>query len=119
MSFATDLKAFADKVERRGRDVFVASTVEVRRSLVEGSELTGAPGQPVDTGALKASFVDEFIGAEGWQISTNLDYAPGIEDAIGPSGRITIRSPVGGSHSSKQTRAGWPRIIEHVNRTVA
>ena len=114
MSFESDLRAFAQKTERRAKDVFVESTVQVRRSIVEGSELTTAPGQPVDTGHLKASFIDNFTSPDTWQITTNTEYAPGIEDGVG----ITIRSPVGGSHSVKLTVAGWPRIVEHVNRTV-
>ena len=112
--FIADINKFVKKTERRAKDVFVGSTVEVRRSIVEGSELTGAPGQPVDTGTLKASWVDNFISPTEWQIETNIEYAPGIEDGVG----ITIRSPVGGSHSVALTTAGWQRIVDHVNKRV-
>ena len=119
MSYSSDIKRFTDKAERRARDVFVASTVEVRRSIVEGSTLTGAPGQPVDTGALRASFVDDFVSSTEWRIQTNIEYAPVIEDGIGKNGPITLRSEVGGMHSVKKTVAGWDRIVTFVNRSVA
>ena len=73
MSFSGDLDAFARKADRRAKDIFVASTVEVRRSVVEGSRITGAPGQPVDTGALRASWIDNFTSKTAWQIATNLE----------------------------------------------
>ena len=135
MSFSDDLKGFSVKLDQRGKDVFVASTVEVQRSLVEGSEITSAPGQPVDTGFLKGSFIPDFISPTEWQITTNASYAPVIEDNLRASfdergedrppdltpqggSRPSIKSTVGGNHSVKLTRAGWPRIIEHVNREI-
>ena len=116
MSFERDLESFTSKVERLTKDAFVDATVEVRRSIVEGSTLTGAPGQPVDTGALKASFVDNFTGPTSWQITTNMEYAPPIEDGVGRFGPITLRSSVGGFHSVALTVAGWQRIVDHVSR---
>lgn len=125
MSYSDDIKRFTDKAERRARNVFIASTVEVRRSIVEGSTLTGAPGQPVGQyndgrvgGTLKASFIDNFLSTKSWRIQTKIKYAPGIEDAVGPRGPITLRSTVGGFHSVKKTVAGWDRIVTFVNRSV-
>ncbi len=135
MTFSNDLRVFAEKLERRGKDVFVGSTVEVQRSVVEGSELTTAPGQPVDTGFLKGSFIPEFISPTEWQITTNTSYAPAIEDNLQSSfdergkdrppdlrpkggSRPSIKSTVGGNHSVKKTRAGWQRILDHVNEAV-
>jgi len=74
--FADDLKLFADKVHRRGRQVFVGSVVAVHESVVEGSPLTGAPGQPVDTGFLKSSWIQAFPGEWLGEVSTNVSYAP-------------------------------------------
>ena len=108
MSFDSDVGKFVDDTDDAMRRTFVEATVQVRRSIVEGSDLTSAPGQPVDTGALKASFIDEFTGAESWRISTNLAYAPVIEEGVG----FIQRSPVGGSHSLKMTVSGWERIVQ-------
>lgn len=118
MAFGDDLLKFAEKVERRGKAVFAGSVVAVHDSVTEGSEITGAPGQPVDTGALLASwqitFPEEWVG----QTTTAQVYAPGIEDGIGPYGAITLRSDVGGFHSVKLTRSSWDRIVESEARKV-
>jgi hypothetical protein len=114
MSFESDLRRFALKVEGRCKDFVTQASVEVQRSIVEGSEITAAPGQPVDTGALRASWTPERISDLEWQTTTNLDYAPGIEDAIGPNGPITQRSEVGGFHSVALTRGGWVNIVDVV-----
>jgi len=118
MSFSRDLDAFMRRVEIRLRDVYTGVAEEVHRSVVEGSEITGAPGQPVDTSYLRNSW-QLAIGPREAVISTNVDYAPGIEDGVGPNGPIQLRSPVGGFHSVKLTRAGFPRIVDHVVRKEA
>jgi len=115
MSFTAQLKAFSDKFERKGRDFFIGVTEEVQRSVVEGSEITGAPGQPVQTGNLKNSWTPTLLDVFRWRTVTNVAYAPTIEDLVG----ITIRSPVGGGHSVKTTRVGWQNIVDHVARRVA
>lgn len=117
MSFGDDLRLFAAKVEQRQRDVFQSTVLEVKRSVQEGSELTGAPGQPVDTGNLRASwqatFPEQWVG----EVSTAVEYAEPIEEGVGPHGPMTLRSAVGGFHSVKLTRAGWDRIVDHSVRT--
>lgn len=112
MSFTSDLTAFAEKVEGRQRQLFVGSVDAVHHSITEGSPISGAPGQPVDTGFLKSSWIEEF--PEDWvgEISTNVVYAPPIEEGIGPHGPLTLRSAVGGFHSVKLTRAAWDRITQ-------
>lgn len=110
----------ADKVNA----VFVGMTDEVKRSVVEGSTLTGAPGQPVQTGNLKTSWQAEFLSPTLWQLSTNVEYALYIENgenARGPfnPARGAPRSEVGGYHSVKLTRDGFPRIAESVAAKVA
>lgn len=118
-SFESDLKDFAAKVQDRLKGVVTEGAIEVQHSVVEGSEITGAPGQPVDTGTLKGSFIPERINDLEWMISTNLVYAPPIEAGIGPHGSLTLRSKVGGFHSVALTRAGWPRIVETVVPRIA
>jgi len=135
MTFTEDLQAFRDKVERRARHVFVEGTSRVRSSVTDGDPVTGAPGQPVDTGTLKGSWQEQFV--EPWRsiVSTNVAYARAIEEGvIEPHERqaytrsdgvevsattvrgstITLRSEVGGFHSVKLTRAGWPRIVRDI-----
>lgn len=118
MGFGDDLKLFAENLDNRLREVFTESTVEVHRSVVEGSEVTGAPGQPVDTGALRASWTPELLSELLWQDSTYLDYAEPIEEGVGPYGQLTLRSAVGGFHSVALTRGGWQRIVEYVREEV-
>lgn len=129
MSFSDDLRAFREKVLQRSRDVFVGATGDLHESVTEGSPVTGAPGQPVDTGNLKASWQQTF--PEEWQslVATNVEYAPAIEEGIQEPyttadgtevvpGPMTLRSEVGGFHSVKLTRAAWPRVVESVVRRV-
>ncbi len=120
-AFGDDLNRFVQFAERQTRDVFVHATEEVQRSVVEGSTLTGAPGQPVRTGALRASWIGEFLSETLWRLSTNMAYAEAIEDGGSERGRFNPargapRSEVGGYHSVAHTIAGWPRIVEFVTR---
>jgi hypothetical protein len=98
----------------RVRRQLVEVTQEVQRSVVEGSELTGAPGQPVDTGTLRASWVGRFVDRARWELSTNVEYAPHIENGGNARGPFTLRSAVGGFHSVKLTRASWGKIVATV-----
>ena len=114
MSFRSDLERHKRNTRARLRQTFVAATEEVHKSITIGSAITGAPGQPVDTGQLRGSWVPRFLGPWQWRDTTNTVYAPGIEDGIGPHGQITLRSSVGGFHSVKMTRTGWPSIVAKV-----
>lgn len=122
-SFRSDVRRFQQLVRVRSQAVFSRITQEVQRSIVEGSELTGAPGQPVDTGALRNSWLGEFLTAWTWQLTTNLEYAWGIEHGLryatrgNVSGqtlqRLTLRSSVGGFHSVALTLAGLQTIVKY------
>ena len=133
--FTAQLSYFNDLAAERTRDTFVHATEEVQRSVVDGSELTGAPGQPVDTGFLKGSWIGEFVSATLWRLTTNVAYAPVIEhgerEAYAdegvqrPAGLPSTREPgvggattstVGGQHSVAHTVTGWNRIVEFVTR---
>lgn len=121
--FGESLRLFADKVERRSRQVFVGSVAAVHESITTGSALTAAPGQPVDTGNLldswQPTFPQDWIG----EVATNVVYAPAVEEGqqppyTAPSGKRVVprpmqfRSAVGGPHSVKLTRANWDRIVD-------
>jgi hypothetical protein len=124
MSFGDDVRVFALKVQARHRDLITELGIEVQRSVVEGSEITGAPGQRVDTGELKASFIPERLSDYVWQTTTTADHAPANEDGIQQpyphhkSGKTVTPRPmrtlsaVGGSHSVALTRANWDRVVE-------
>lgn len=134
-TFERQLAHFVEMAEGRTRDAFVAATDEVQRSVVDGSDLTGAPGQPVDTGYLKGSWIGDFVSETSWRLTTNVAYAPVIEygereafDAEGvrrPKELKSTRQPgagkgtlstVGGRHSVTHTITSWPRILEFVTR---
>lgn len=116
-TFGSALQGFSVKIQRMERDVFVGVTEEVQRSVVEGSEITASPGQPVDTGALRASWTPQFVSQEEWQTTTHLNYATSVEDGVSYAhggSPLVIRSEVGGSFSVRATRVGFSRIVEFV-----
>jgi len=108
-TFSTDLKRFGMKIEQQNAEIFLGIVGEAARSVIEGSQLTGAPGQPVQTGNLKASWQTTFESPTVALISTNVEYAPIIEYNVRGA---TLRSAVGGFHSVAQTIAGIDRIID-------
>lgn len=114
MSYAADLKAFRAKVLDRQRVIFVGIVNTLHESVTVGSPLTGAPGQPVDTGNLLGSWQETF--PERWvgQTATGVEYAPNIEDGVGEHGALTLRSEVGGFHSVKLSRASFDVVVESV-----
>ena len=130
MGFADDVRAFNRKIETQERDIFTGVVDLAHESIVEGSQVTGAPGQPVDTGALKASWVKSYPSKDEAVISTNLVYAPIIEDGerrIGSDAyyatkegtqKLYLRSEVGGFHSVALTLAGFDKIVESVTNRV-
>lgn len=108
MSFADDLARFAEKIDARRQAVFVNTAAAVKDSIVNGSAITGAPGQPVDTGTLKNSWILAFDSPDTATVSTNIEYAPIIEDNV--RGAV-LRSTVGGFHSVRYTVAGFERLV--------
>lgn len=130
-SFREQLTAFTANVRATNQAVFVGVVQEAKRSIVEGSELTGSPGQPVDTSFLKGSWIIDFPAPAEATITTNVSYARVIEDnvraeydpagvdrppGLAPAGggRQHIKSVVGGNHSVALTVAGFNRIVETV-----
>lgn len=108
----SDMREILIDFQRTSDALFANACSAALDSIQNGSAVTGAPGQPVDTGALKASWQLVFEGADHATIGTNLVYALPIEDGVGPHGDLRLRSTVGGFHSVKQTVAGFPRLCE-------
>ena len=132
-NFSADVRAWLAKVEQRRTMLFFNTASHIQRSIVDGDPLTTAPGQPVDTSYLKQSWILEFNGPTA-QISTNVAYAPVIEEndrgaynkqgklptedelrrlgiTIGP-GRKRRKSTVGGHHSVRLTQLHYDRIVD-------
>ena len=127
MSFSDDIARFNAKTRTKLQALFVNLASAVKGSVVDGSPVTGAPGQPVGQygpgyhqgrvgGTLKASWVLDFPTPTTAEISTNVVYAPVIEDNIRGA---RLRSSVGGFHSVKYTVAGFERLLEAEVRKVA
>lgn len=114
MSFANDMDRAVANTKARLKALHLGVATEVQRSIQEGSEITGAPGQPVDTGNLRASWQLTFPGEWVAESSTGVEYAPPIEHGVGPYGPLTLRSQVGGFHSVALTAAGADRIVDVV-----
>ncbi|HEY4306559.1 MAG TPA: hypothetical protein VGM82_18935 [Gemmatimonadaceae bacterium] len=100
------------RMSRRAMDdvqtVFVNSASHAYESIVNGSPVTGAPGQPVDTGRLRASWQLEFLDANTAKISTKLSYAEAVENKWrGASFKNH------GPHSVKLTEAGFAQIVAY------
>ena len=107
--FKKRLKEFGDKSEERLRLTFLGSVQEAYKSVKYGSEVTGAPGQPVKTGRLRASWRMTGTARSGnMTIETDVPYAPIIEDN---RRNATLRSKVGGWHSVKITRLNYRLIV--------
>jgi hypothetical protein len=116
--FGKQLQAFKKKAYKRTDEVKNLVVAEVDRSVRHGSELTGAPGQPVDTGFLKNSWQTVWDTAFSANIFTRTKYARAIEDGTREGVNLTLRSQVGGFHSVKLTVAGYKRIVENAVATV-
>lgn len=117
MSFSKDLRRFNEELDRRNRDVLAGTVAAVHESITEGSPITGAPGQPVQSGELKSSWQPIFESEAVAVVATDKPYARSIEDGISYAHGGTPmqqRSPVGGFHSVKLTIAGFERLVANV-----
>lgn len=118
MAFADDIAKFTVKLDRVGENLVPRIGQLTQQSIVEGSALTGAPGQPVDTGNLRNSWHLSFPEPGVAQITTHVEYAEVIEDGVGRYGPLRLRSAVGGFHSVKMTRMAFSRIVDHAVGTL-
>jgi|SRR5690606_16397871 len=109
LRFQRDINRFIEKTYARLETLTENVHQHVGRSIRFGSSVTGAPGQPVRSGQLLASWREYRSGSSrGWRSS--LRYARYIEDNLRG---MTLRSKVGGFHSVKLTRAGYKSIVRH------
>ena len=113
MTFQTDIARFNALVERRSDDLHLRVSELLYESVVNGSSITGAPGQPVQKGQLRTGWQLTFPKKMFSSLLTKVIYALGIERGKDPrTGKnLTLRSQVGGFHSVKLTRAGFKKII--------
>lgn len=127
--FDAQITRWLQKVEQRRTMLFVNTANATKNSITEGSAVTGAPGQPVDTGTLKASWVLAWDDPTHALIATNIAYAPVIEENSraaydergdpaatarrNPDGswRRPVKSIVGGHHSVKLTHANFDALV--------
>lgn len=79
VGFADALRSFGIRTQAETQQILEASAVAVHESIVHGSAITGAPGQPVDTGELRDSWTVKRISSTAFEISTNSPYARAIE----------------------------------------
>ena len=126
------MRRLVAQIEATTAAIFEDVGMEAQRSIVEGSDLTGAPGQPVDTGFLKGSWQRWYQSPTLQTIGTNVAYAPAIEDGTRASydprgvqrpkdltqGGTNRKGPstVGGSHSVAHTLNGLQRILDVVTK---
>lgn len=127
MTYGRALDRFAVLVQNRIKGTLAGVASAVHESIVDGSPLTGAPGQPVDEGTLKNSW-QNVIAPDSLSavVGTNVVYAPDIEAGmrVARTGqvtgqtaqRLTQRSAVGGFHSVKLTIAGADALQADVVR---
>jgi hypothetical protein len=112
-SFQNDLGRFSEKLQRRHRAWFVIASETTLIHIKEGSPVSGAPGQPVQTRHLYNNWGPvRYVAAWVSEILTNVTYAKPIEEGVGPHGPLTLRSRVGGFHSLLRIRRNWQRVIE-------
>lgn len=118
MSWESDIDRFTVKLtEAIPARIMPAVASELYASIVDGSPLTGSPGQPVDTGNLRTSWQVEFPAADTARITTNVEYAPYVEDGINRWGAVQYHNH--GPHSVKLTLAGAQQVVNKVARDAA
>lgn len=110
-AFGDDLQKFVVFLRARQQSVFVDASAMALESIQNGSAISGAPGQPVQTAQLLTSWQLQIDSDTTATISTNTIYAPSIEAGVGKYGPLTLHSSRGGFHSVKLTVAAWPRIV--------
>lgn len=111
--FAGQLDGFVSLLDGRQQRVFDAVVEQTRASIVEGSPITGAPGQPVDTGELRDSWTVRYERPGVAVIASDAPHALVVE--LNPRG-ITYSNH--GPHSVALTRAGFPTLAKRVARNI-
>jgi hypothetical protein len=118
-AFASALHRFATQTKADEHAIHQSVAVEVKRSWVEGSPITGAPPLPIATsnaptvGKLRRGVTLSYPDANTALIYTTVPYAAEIEE--NPRG---VHFTEGGPHGFALTVAGFPRLLETVTRRV-
>lgn len=113
MGFADQLNAHAEKYKKHLGEIREGTDDEMFRSIVEGSEITGAPGQPVGkSGKLRDSWTQE-KSATDTVTSSDAPYAQAVEENWG-----NVDFANHGPHSAKITVVAFPRVVEAVVQKV-
>jgi hypothetical protein len=102
-------------VEGHGELVFVGFVTHSHKSIVEGDEISGSEGQPVDTANLRTSWgAPIFLSKTEALSATNVPYAQSNEDGIARpgGGPYRLRASVGGRFSIQLTVDAAQRIAD-------
>lgn len=125
MDFLNACEAFAERARLTEDAIFHGVVGEVATSIIEGSPITGAPGQPVRENILKPSWGTHYLSPTEALVGSGgvaAGYNRAIEDGQGRFGPFnpargtypeprTSRSRVGGYHSVALTRAAFAKIV--------
>lgn len=119
MGFAADLQRAAATEFAKCRAVHARVADLAFDSIVHGSALTGAPGQPVaapifeKAGALRDSWKRTQTSPDVITISTDFRYADDVEDNL-----KGFRFRSGGPHSVKLTVLAAPRLVAQATQEI-
>lgn len=120
MTFAGQVRAFSAKAERNIRAVHETTVVELKKSWVEGSPVTGAPQLPMaqeasaTRGKLRRGVRVIWESAQSALIVTSVKYAEEVEHNV-----RGVKFSEGGPHGWKLTVAGAGRVATLVAKRIA
>jgi hypothetical protein len=110
-SFAEQMRAFAQRTQVRATAAFDEIVDATAASIVEGSPVTGSPGQPVgvDGGPTDGELRDSWSierGDQSARIASSAPYAADVEDNLAGA-----RFHNHGPHSVKLTALGFGPLV--------
>src|ERR1035437_9572971 len=99
--FDLDMAAVATRLNANLLAMFDDSVNMAAESIINGSAVTGSPGQPVESDELRLSWKTEKLTPTHATITTDIPYAQSNEDGIARPGlgEYRLLSPVGGRWS--------------------
>lgn len=113
MPWDSGLNRFRAHVGKIETGILPAVALLAHESIQTGRPETNAPGQPVDEGNLRASWLLGFPEPQVAEVTTKTEYAMENETGVRADGRPYIqRSPVGGRHSVELTVLNFPRLVK-------
>lgn len=117
--FVGELGAFSAILDGRAQASFEGIVAEAKRSVIQGSALTGSLGQPIGpTGETAAAWIEERPGPWVADILTHDPGAKTIEKGQRRGRRLRFHVRHGGAHSLKLTLLHARRILAAVARRV-